>query len=174
MDHSRQQCAMHERARRHVAGYAPSPAGQARGAGPELPAPHDVSAPLPWRRSFFRAFLAYAIALQAILTVWGGAFTPANAADDVFSVICRSVGAAQGQDQTDPLKRSSDHGLACHCTAACAAGGGCCGTGAAGLAAVLPVPEGRMIALMRPDVALGAMHDSLSMLHRARAPPVET
>ena len=131
-------------------------------------------APLSWRRSLFRAFVAYAIALQAILTVWGGAFAPANAADDVFSVICRSVSAAQGQDQTDPVKRSSDHGLACHCTAACAAGGGCCGSGAAGLAIVLPLPQGRKVAQIQPDATFGAMGDVLAMLHRARAPPIET
>lgn len=118
------------------------------------------------RRQMVCALMAYAIALQALLTAWAGALQPANAGFDPLSVICRTITTEDGQQA--PAGKL-DHGLACHCTAACHAGH-CC-AGPVGAATIIPVPRlAEVILPHRERAAAGASW--LVSDHSARGPPV--
>lgn len=119
------------------------------------------------RRQMMSALVAYAIALQALLTAWTGALQPANAGFDPLSVICRTVTSEDGKQAPSG---ALDHGLACHCTAACNAGS-CCAGGPVGAATIVPVP--RLVKAILPDQAMVAAGASwLVSDHSARGPPV--
>lgn len=110
--------------------------------------------------------IAYAFALQALVTFWVAALAPAEASFDPLSYTCLTI----NPDGT-PVKRPADHGLACHCPSACV-DSHCCGTGPLAAAQPYAAPS-RDSAVLGAGIAADALPASVAAnANLARGPPV--
>src|SRR5262245_34291884 len=90
-----------------------------------------------------RLFLAYALALQALLGAWAGALPAAAAAIDPSSSLCRSDASAS---------QTGDHTAPGHCVVMCLSGACASGEPPASIVVATEYAPASLAVLLDPDV----------------------